>query len=44
VSGPTSDRQRGAHSDRGVRLERHEPVVVAYDGQPCDPHPLQEVG
>src|SRR5437762_2020708 len=22
-----------------LRFEGHEPVVVAYDGQPCDPHP-----
>ena len=24
----------------GLRFEGHQPVVVAYDGQPCDPHPL----
>jgi FtsP/CotA-like multicopper oxidase with cupredoxin domain len=23
----------------GLRLEGHKPIVVAYDGQPCDPHP-----
>jgi FtsP/CotA-like multicopper oxidase with cupredoxin domain len=23
----------------GLRFEGHKPVVVAYDGQPCDPHP-----
>ena len=23
----------------GLRFEGHQPVVVAYDGQPCDPHP-----
>jgi FtsP/CotA-like multicopper oxidase with cupredoxin domain len=23
----------------GLRFEEHKPVVVAYDGQPCDPHP-----
>src|SRR5438270_5822892 len=22
-----------------LRFEAHEPIVVAYDGQPCDPHP-----
>ena len=22
----------------GLRFERHRPVVVAYDGQPCEPH------
>ena len=22
-----------------LRFEGHRPVVVAYDGQPCDPHP-----
>jgi FtsP/CotA-like multicopper oxidase with cupredoxin domain len=25
----------------GLRFEGHKPVVVAYDGQPCDPHPPQ---
>src|SRR6266478_3781246 len=24
----------------GLRFAEHRPVVVAYDGQPCDPHPL----
>jgi len=24
----------------GLRLEGHKPIVIAYDGQPCDPHPL----
>jgi FtsP/CotA-like multicopper oxidase with cupredoxin domain len=23
----------------GLRFEGHKPVIVAYDGQPCDPHP-----
>jgi FtsP/CotA-like multicopper oxidase with cupredoxin domain len=23
----------------GLRFEGHNPVVIAYDGQPCDPHP-----
>ena len=23
----------------GLRFDGHRPVVVAYDGQPCDPHP-----
>jgi FtsP/CotA-like multicopper oxidase with cupredoxin domain len=23
----------------GLRFEGHKPVVIAYDGQPCDPHP-----
>ena len=23
----------------GLRFEGHKPVVVAHDGQPCDPHP-----
>jgi FtsP/CotA-like multicopper oxidase with cupredoxin domain len=23
----------------GLRFEGHKPVVLAYDGQPCDPHP-----
>ncbi len=23
----------------GLRFEGHKPIVVAYDGQPCDPHP-----
>jgi FtsP/CotA-like multicopper oxidase with cupredoxin domain len=26
----------------GLRFEGHKPVVVAYDGQPCDPHPLED--
>ncbi len=24
-----------------LRFEEHQPVVVAFDGQPCDPHPLE---
>jgi FtsP/CotA-like multicopper oxidase with cupredoxin domain len=24
-----------------LRFGGHQPVVVAYDGQPCDPHPLE---
>jgi FtsP/CotA-like multicopper oxidase with cupredoxin domain len=24
-----------------LRFEGHKPIVVAYDGQPCDPHPLE---
>jgi FtsP/CotA-like multicopper oxidase with cupredoxin domain len=26
----------------GLRFEGHKPVVVAHDGQPCDPHPPQD--
>src|SRR5712671_6175984 len=26
----------------GLRFADHRPVVVAYDGQPCDPHPLED--
>jgi FtsP/CotA-like multicopper oxidase with cupredoxin domain len=26
----------------GLHFQGHEPVVVAYDGQPCDPHPLDD--
>ncbi len=26
----------------GLRFADHLPVVVAYDGQPCDPHPLED--
>src|SRR5204863_5168923 len=25
----------------GLRFAEHRPIVVAYDGQPCDPHPLE---
>jgi len=26
----------------GLRFEGHKPLVVAYDGQPCDPHPPED--
>lgn len=26
----------------GLRFEGHKPIVIAYDGQPCDPHPPQD--
>ena len=25
-----------------LRFKGHQPIVVAYDGQPCDPHPLED--
>jgi len=25
-----------------LRFEGHDPVVVAHDGQPCEPHPLED--